>query len=265
MAEPLVVAAKLGLTDVARIILSDVSVMEFSCRGQWHAALYEAVVCGKVEIVNLLLDHGADVEAVLKAPSLSSFASSSCLTSNKTLLHLAAARGHVAVTKCLLDHGAKTHWRASDGKLAFSIAMEAGYFMVAKALLERTLAIGTKSAPQNDIPESASNWLALRWLLDHGWKPNLYLGYPRVLLGIIKNGDDETACLLIENEAIIPFTKNLLTEAFDYGCHRALKLMLEKWRPNDVLSLQFLSSNQRLKPKARRSAAESMIRRPGVP
>jgi len=237
--EPLVVAAKFGFTDVARIILSHVNVAEFSCRGQWHAALYEAVVCGKVETVNLLLDRGADVEAVLKAPSLSAGASLGS-TPNKTLLQLAAAHGHVAVTNCLLDHGAKTHGRVADGKLAFSIAIEEGHFMVAKALLERTLDIDTKSASQNDIPEPTNNWLALRWLKDRGWIPNI--GDSRILLGIIKNGDDETAYLLIEHGASIDFTDKLLSEAFEYGCHRALKLMLKKWRPDKVLSLQFLSS-----------------------
>jgi ankyrin repeat protein len=64
---------------------------------------------GHIDVVKLLLEHGADVKAI--GMSLRHFSSSfhsqlKVDESNNTALHMASSNGHTNVVKLLLEHGA---------------------------------------------------------------------------------------------------------------------------------------------------------------
>jgi ankyrin repeat protein len=77
-----------------------------------HTPLHEAANKGHVEVVKILLEAGATVDAKTKVLRLDSPCISQLLTtpvdlqSGQTPLHYASAQGHTAVVKLLLDSGA---------------------------------------------------------------------------------------------------------------------------------------------------------------
>lgn len=77
-------------------------------------ALHHAVVYGYTEIVELLLDHGADINAI-------------CYENNHEMtpaIVLAAWEGGIEVMKVLLDRGADPNARSSNGVTPLSTAMK---------------------------------------------------------------------------------------------------------------------------------------------
>lgn len=86
------------------------------------SALYLAVNKGKKDIVKLLLDHGADIEAHSKK------------TSGRTPLHEAVRHGHRDIAKILLDHGANAFAQDKSGKTPLDIARGENHPEIGKLL-----------------------------------------------------------------------------------------------------------------------------------
>lgn len=74
------------------------------------APLHSAVAAGSLELVKLLLEHGADADPVEFLGA--------------TPLHSAAAMGSVDIIEVLLAHGADTAKRTKDGKTAAELARQ---------------------------------------------------------------------------------------------------------------------------------------------
>ncbi|CAE7233942.1 mask, partial [Symbiodinium sp. CCMP2456] len=92
-------------------------------RPSWLAnLLVHAAGGGDDSVVNLLLDHGADVAAAKN--------------NGGTALMVAAFGGHLAVAKLLLDHGADVAAADSNGGTALMGAAFGGHLAVAKLLLD---------------------------------------------------------------------------------------------------------------------------------
>lgn len=89
---------------------------------QGTTALHEASRNGHTEITELLLNHGASVDAV----SLR----------GRTPLHCAAYKGFVEPVKVLLAHGANYNLHSFDGRTALHDAALMGHTEVAIVLLE---------------------------------------------------------------------------------------------------------------------------------
>jgi ankyrin repeat protein len=74
----------------------------------WHetgeTALHLAAGEGHLEIVKLLLEHGADVNAK---------------TAYETALHLAAGEGHLEIVKLLLEHGADVNAKTAVRNMTY--------------------------------------------------------------------------------------------------------------------------------------------------
>ena len=84
--------------------------------------LFWASVGGCVQVVQLLLEHGADINAqsIIGATSLSG----------------ASLNGHLDVVRVLLEHGADVHIQRVDNGTPFQVATSEGHTEIAKLLLE---------------------------------------------------------------------------------------------------------------------------------
>ncbi len=85
--------------------------------------IFHAVAGGSVEMVTLLLDYGASVEAIAGP--------------NSATLNIAAARGHTEMVTWLLDHGASAAVTDFQSKTALERAEEAGYTKIVELIRSR--------------------------------------------------------------------------------------------------------------------------------
>ncbi|XP_015377737.1 PREDICTED: ankyrin repeat domain-containing protein 17-like isoform X3 [Diuraphis noxia] len=131
-------ACSAGYYELAQVLLAmQANVEDRGIKGDC-TPLMEAASSGFVEIVRLLLAHGAVVNA------LSS-------TGNTPLMY-ACAGGHVDTVKELLNYGANVEDHNENGHTPLMEAASAGHVPVAKILLEHGAGINTHS---NEFKESA--------------------------------------------------------------------------------------------------------------
>jgi ankyrin repeat protein len=125
--------------------------------GSDKTALHHAAQNGRVEVLNSLLDKGADVLAVD--------------SNGKTALHYAAQNGHVKVLNSLLDNGADIHAVDSNGKTALHYAAQDGHVKVLNSLLDKGADIhAVDSNRKSALHHAAQNGYVevLNSLLDKG-------------------------------------------------------------------------------------------------
>lgn len=114
--------ARLGYADIAEMLLdsgADVVAVDGHAK---YTALHFAILTDKKEIVRLLLDHSADVNA---APT------------GESPLHLAAREGSREVVELLVERGADLSARTHQGMTPLTIAESTGRSEIAALL--RTL------------------------------------------------------------------------------------------------------------------------------
>lgn len=86
------------------------------------SALHQAALSGNVDIMRLLLDHGAVVDIAD--------------SKNMRPLHYGSWQGHDGLVELLLLHHADVNQPASDGNTPLHLASEHGHFCVVRKLLE---------------------------------------------------------------------------------------------------------------------------------
>lgn len=139
---PLIIAAALGSDEIVGILLENGAQINLKDKKQSATALHAAAMKGKVntarlllqkgadvnarahddltplliavlavngELVKLLVDAGADLEAQDKAHGV-------------TALHIAALKGNLNLTKLLLDKGANPNAKSNDGRTPLDLA-----------------------------------------------------------------------------------------------------------------------------------------------
>jgi ankyrin repeat protein len=110
-----------GHIEVSQLLLTHGADINSRCADNWtplHAALYT----GRLEIAKWLLNHGADVNSQDKH--------------GWTPLHFSAETGHVEACRMLLEHNAELNCRNDHGSTPFCFALD-GRLDVAQLLLNR--------------------------------------------------------------------------------------------------------------------------------
>jgi ankyrin repeat protein len=117
---PLMLAAANGRVDLVQVLLDGGANIETRNPHGW-TSLHVAAFQGHLEVCRKLLDSGAEVNPVSYGKKNSP-------------LHSAARNGHLPVVKLLVGKGASTRLRNRNGKTAGALARRKGYSYVARWL-----------------------------------------------------------------------------------------------------------------------------------
>lgn len=211
-----------GRFGVAKLLLDGYGAsMECESETGW-SALRSAAAYGHTEILNYLLERGANIKVRNNI--------------GWTCLHSAADEGHTSAVQALLDHGANPEDAAHQGWTALTLAADKGHYNTVQILLERGV----------DVEQSCTNqWTALCMAADHGdlFTIKLLLDYGaniavRVAGGLFPlslaatNGHYPAANLLIRHGADVHMTTNAgwtpLMLASDNGHAEIAKLLIDQ-------------------------------------
>ncbi|OAQ89061.1 ankyrin repeat domain-containing protein 52 [Purpureocillium lilacinum] len=122
---PLYYAVKLHLTDVAISLITEQNANETSSLGR--SALFVACANGNIDVVDILLEKGADITIASN--------------SGWTPMDVASYSGHAEVVKLLLEKGADITIADNNGRTPVHSASRNGHVKVVKLLLEKGAAI----------------------------------------------------------------------------------------------------------------------------
>lgn len=216
----LALAAHFGLTELVSVLLRDGATIE-SSDSYGFRALHRAVEGGHENLVKVLLESGADIEAEIDEPG-------------RTSLHIAAKNSHYGLTLQLLTKNAKTNARdlrewtplqsasslgdtsvvellikrgvvidakADHGATALYTAAENGHVGVLELLLEQKADVNVRSTSLGLTPllRAAENGhkATVKVLLEHGadWTTKDDLGWTPVYRAMDMGHDDVAALL----------------------------------------------------------------------
>jgi ankyrin repeat protein len=187
-AAPLYYAALCGFRDLVEHLIVTYS-GDINTRGGYHATpLRAAIVKGNVEVMKLLLEHGADVDAVGREGFTLLYEASRRLEILSLLLDhhadvnhqdkfgwtallRASFEGELEVARVLLRHGAATDTADTEGFTPLLMASQSGDLGIVHLLLES----GTAVDLQNNV----------------GWTPLMSAsqwGHPDVVHALLQNG-----------------------------------------------------------------------------
>jgi len=190
-ASPVYYASLLGLDGVLARILSASAVDVNARGGSYGTALYAASFGGHEKVVQMLLDHDADVNA-RGAYSDALWAASTC--------------GHEKVVQILLDQGADPNVRGRNYGNALQAASSGGHEKVVQMLLDKGAYVNTQGEDYVNALHAATRGgheKVVQMLLDQGadinhqggdycspiWMASAY-GYEKVLQILLDQGAD---------------------------------------------------------------------------
>ncbi|KAJ7076765.1 ankyrin repeat-containing domain protein [Mycena belliarum] len=136
-------------------------ILEGAVTMSWNIDLKDAFYCasenGRISVVQLLLDHGADVNAKRGR--------------NETVLHATCCKGHKRVAQLLIDHGADLNCSGGKYGTALQAAISEGYQEIAQLLLDRGADVNARGRRFETALHAASyvgNTKVIQLLIDHG-------------------------------------------------------------------------------------------------
>jgi ankyrin repeat protein len=220
-AVPLYYATLCGFRDLVEHLIATYP-RDVNARGGHHATpLHTAVVKGNVDVMKLLLEHGAHVASVDR---------NEC-----TPLYEASQRGRLDIVSLLLDHGADVNYQDKYGWTALLEASFEGELEVAQILLQHgaTADIGNTdgstpliSASRHGHPDVVRLLLQSGATVDlpdnNGLTPLMSAsryGHPDVVLSLLQSG---AAVDLQDNNGLTP-----LSAASRYGHQDVVHLLLQ--------------------------------------
>ncbi|KAF8344777.1 ankyrin repeat-containing domain protein [Amanita rubescens] len=198
------------------------TLMDFRNMQQHGNPLYAATQGGYNEIVKLLLDRGADVNA------------QGGIYGNA--LQAASERGRDEIAKLLLDKGAYVNAEGGHYKHALQAASQGGHNEIVKLLLNRGAYVNAKGGHYGHALQAASQGghdEIVKLLLDKGAYVNVQGGhYGNALQAASQGGHDEIVKLLLDKGADVNAQGghygNALQAASQGGHNDIAKLLLEK-------------------------------------
>ncbi len=180
-AVPLYYAARFGFRDLAEHLITEHPEHVNARGGSISTPMHVAAEAGHINIISLLIEHGADVEAW------------SMIVNHGTPLYLAAWVGRLDIGKYLLDHGADINARDSHCRTPLIRAVIFGRVEFARMLLERCAVVDAQSYNGKTALSYAAvngNTRIVRLLLEHGADVN------------VCNEDGKTASRLTKRQEI---------------------------------------------------------------
>ena len=188
-----------------------------------HTPLTLAATCGHDEMVNLLLEKGANVN--MKGGVYGS------------ALQAASFIGHGQVVKLLLDHGADVNIQGGHYGSALQAASFIGHEQVVKLLLDHGANVNMKGGYYNSALQAASfigHGQVVKLLLDYGADVNTIQGglfYGSALQAASANGHEQVVKLLLDYGANVNMKGGVYDsalEAASTGGHKqVVKLLLD--------------------------------------
>ena len=159
--------------------------------------LYIAARKGHADCVRLLLQHGANPDALNEAESYAREGG------DETALHTAAQKGHAECVRVLLEHGASPNARNRDEDTPLMLAVTEGKVDAVRALLEGGADVNASSVGYIPAALHAAIYFkqpeCLRLLLEHGADVNAEFDYTdNAMTFAEEHGDEETLVLLRE-------------------------------------------------------------------
>jgi hypothetical protein len=154
-------AAKFGRAEIAQVLIergADVNAVKIGEDAGWNPLMFAAWQ-GKTELVKLLLDHSADIN--------------SKTGDDWTAIMYAARAGHEDVVTCLIEAGAEINLRTNKGYNALGLAAYNGYLSIVKQLVEAGADVNSRDfdgeTPLDDA-RGQNHVDILEYLLAHGAK-----------------------------------------------------------------------------------------------
>ncbi|KAI6170524.1 Suppressor of tumorigenicity 14 protein-like protein [Aphelenchoides bicaudatus] len=126
------IASQEGKFKAAKALINkDPSLVNIANKDHWYP-LHMAAFKGHCDIVSLLLEKGADVNALAKF-----IGEDSTVSPHVSTLYWAAKNGHIECVRILLNKGAKIDHKTYQGLTALHIASQFGKYEVVKVLIKK--------------------------------------------------------------------------------------------------------------------------------
>ena len=225
---------------------------EGCCYVTGRTPLHEAASCGRLDIVELLLEHKTDVNAT--SFNDDSRHLSRDHSSKLTALHEAAENGHVSIVAHLRNHGAVS---IAQPYSALGRATYRGHLEVIKELIRGGIDINEhhgaalRTACKGTLLEKNFKLALVRWLVDSGADVNAYSdgfehGAATPLHAAAEAGDTEVVQFLVKQGAqsnVIGFYGSALScavRSHDHPREEILRLLVENGE--DVNSSSYMEN-----------------------
>jgi ankyrin repeat protein len=180
---PLIEAAYSGHVEIVKILIDHGA--DVNLKGEaWCGPLHAAALGGHVEVVKLLLHHGADVN----------------IFSHNKPLHYAAMNGHIEVAQILIAHGADINAKGTDEYTPLGTAVSNLQVDMVEYLLSKGADVNARAiygcSPLHTAVSKRNIELA-RLLSEHGANTNFKCNGRTALIDSVLNDDAEMTEMLL--------------------------------------------------------------------